>query len=100
MRSITQLQDPAGEPIGKAGMPKPILKLLLRMLSRKRKTDPRMSTIYVRDAAWVVLGSYGMMRHIELIRLRLCDITCHNTATPYINVHISRSKTDPRGQGH
>jgi integrase len=99
MKSIAREQGPEGVPLGKKGMSKPILRLLLAKLSTRRRSDPAMRDIYVRDAAWLVLGYYGMLRRSELIALRVGDITFGCAPTPYVRLHIARSKTDPRGCG-
>ena len=99
MQSIAREQGPDGVPLGKKGISKPILRLVLSMLSCKCKTDQAMRDIYVRDSAWLVLGFYGMLRHSELISLTLGDLTFTETPSPHVSIHIARSKTDPRGRG-
>ena len=99
MKSIAREQGSDGVPMGKRGMSKPILRLLLSKLSTRRRSDPAMRDIYVRDTAWLVLGFYGMLRRSELIALRVGDVTFGSAPAPYVKLHIARSKTDPRGRG-
>ncbi len=58
-----------------------------------------MAQIYVRDAAWLVLGFFGMLRRSELIALRVGDLAYKPGPTPHLVVHIARSKTDQVGRG-
>lgn len=97
--AIARQQGPSGVPQGKTGMTKQLLRLLLCYLARKQTQESRMSQIYMRDAAWLVLGFYGMLRRSELLALRVGDIAFKPGPTPHLIVHIARSKTDQVGKG-
>jgi hypothetical protein len=99
MRSIAQAQGPKGVPLGKEGMTISLLRLLLARLKKLQSTDAPMAALYTRDAAWLVLGFFGMLRRSELIALQMRHITVGTHPAPHVNVHIARSKTDTTGRG-
>jgi integrase len=99
LKSISLQQGPSGVPQGKQGMSKPLLRLLLGFLAKEAATQPHMQDLYTRDAAWLVLGFFGMLRRSEIIALNTGSISFHKVPTPHLRVHIARSKTDQAGRG-
>ena len=99
LKAVARHQGPAGVPLPKEGMSKPLLRLLLAHLHQQAQVDKIMAHIYTRDAAWVVLGFFGMLRRSEIITLRISDVSYSPNPSPHIKVHISRSKTDQVGTG-
>jgi integrase len=99
LQSLAIQQGPAGLPVGKVGMSKAVLRLLLGYLSSLMSSDPTMAALHERDAVWLLLGFVGMLRRSEIISLTMADIQIIESGTPHIALHISRSKTDKRQAG-
>ena len=99
LQSIKVHQGPEGKPIGKVGLPLPMLKLLLRYLHDKQSTEPAMSDLYTRDAVWLCLGFFGMLRRSEIIALRLNDVSFTPLPSPHITLRIRSSKADKASHG-
>jgi integrase len=94
--SIAAEQGPEGLPKGKTGMSKSLLRVLLALLREKATSNPRLAQIYQRDAAWLVLGYYGLLRRSELIALKMSDISFRRS---HFEVFIRKSKNDKVGEG-
>jgi hypothetical protein len=50
MQGIKHDQGPAGQPKGKKGMTKALLRCILAFLSEKKRTDPRMKDFYLKGS--------------------------------------------------
>ena len=95
LATVKATQGPAGLPLGKQGLTKEILRLLLCYLRNQGRDNPAMAGIYLRDECGILLGYYGMLRRSEIAALTLSDIRVGQLhGTKYIEVHIARSKTD------
>ena len=96
-------QGPAGLPVGKRGMSKAVLQLLLAYLGEQaRGPQARMAQLLHRDVAWLLLGFFGMMRRSELVALCMKDVVFvpeSNGVARHLQVHVARSKTDRCAQG-
>lgn len=100
MQTVKTQQGPAGLPVGKTGMTKAMLRLLIAYLNKQQQKDPEKADIYLRDICWVLVGFYGLLRRSEIIALQLQDVTVNaSSSTPYVEVRIRKSKTDRRGEG-
>jgi integrase len=101
INSIKVQQGPEGLPVGKVGLSRPLLRLLIGYLRNKEKAaDPQLAKLYLRDLTWLLLGYFGMMRRSELIALQMQDLSIGTiNGQGYIEVTIRRSKTDRRGEG-
>lgn len=100
MQTIKAEQGPHGLPVGKQGMSKAVLKLLLAYLERLKSQRPEMADLYLRDQVWLVLGFYGMLRRSELIGLQMRDVKIGgNQDTTHVELNIRFSKNDRAGQG-
>lgn len=97
--AVERQQGPSGLPVGKVGMSKAILRLLLGFLAQTQGSDPRLEPLRMRDATWLTLGFFGMLRRSELIQLRVGDIVIAVTEPQHVALTIRRSKTDPVGRG-
>lgn len=97
IKSVSTLQGPAGLPVGKVGMPKSILRLTLGWLASH--TNLPLRPLHVRDAAWLVLGFFGLLRRSELVALSVQDLSLHAEPQPHISVLIRHSKADQRMTG-
>jgi integrase len=98
LRAIAKQQGPSGVPQGKQGMTR-LLRLLLCYLSKQQSSDLRRADLYIRDAAWLVLGFFGFLRRAEIISIRIGDISFHDAPSPHLKVTFARSKTDQVGRG-
>jgi hypothetical protein len=102
LNTIKAEQGPAGMPTGKVGMSRPMLRLLLKHIHDRRTTDAPLSTLYLRDICWTLLGYFGMLRRSELIAMRLGDLQVGELTRgsgSFIEITIRRSKNDRRGEG-
>jgi integrase len=100
--NVRNVQGPAGLPVPKLGMSRPLLRLLLGYLAEQERHNSAMQDIHRRDAAWLLLGYFGMLRRSEIIALSMEDIaflTTRNGTPPHLELTIRRSKTDRRGKG-
>lgn len=97
IKSVSTLQGPAGLPVGKVGMPKSILRLTLAWLASH--TNLSLRPLHIRDAAWLVLGFFGLLRRSELVALCVQDLSLHSGPQPHISVLIRHSKADQRMAG-
>ncbi len=100
LETVKVQQGPAGIPVGKTGMTRPILRLLLHRLHKQRLSHPSMSALYLRDICWLLIGYFGMLRRSEIIALKLRDVVVGRAAgKPYVELTIRKSKTDQKGEG-
>ncbi len=100
VRSITREQGPEGIPVGKLGMTKELLTLILAWISKRAGHQPSMAALHHRDTCWMLIGFFGLLRRSELIALNMSDVSLHGTGEETnISVRIRRSKTDKRGEG-
>lgn len=97
--NIEREAGPVGQPVGKQGMTKQVLLLLLGLLCDKAAADPRMRPLYERDAAWIVIGFFGLLRRKEIISLKLSDVVLAEGSEGHVAVRIRRSKNDQTGKG-
>jgi hypothetical protein len=102
MEAAARQQGPAGVPKGKSGMPKDLLALILSHLGDSAKARPHLAPLFSRDATWLLLGFFGMLRRSELVALRLSDVELRPARTgssAHICLFIRSSKTDQKGEG-
>lgn len=101
LNTIKCEQGPEGMPVGKTGMSKPVLRLLLKHLHNRSATETHMQPLFLRDSCWILLGFFGMLRRSELIALQLQDVQVAQQANGqwFIEIRIRRSKNDRRGEG-
>lgn len=100
LNTIKAEQGPEGMPAGKTGMSKEVLLLLLGHLHNHRKAEPRMQSLFLRDATWLTLGFYGMLRRSEITALQLQDVAVGQVnGRGFVELTIRRSKNDRRGAG-
>jgi integrase len=100
LSTIKAEQGPQGMPVGKTGMTKEILRLLLGYLHALGQSEPHMQALYKRDATWLILGFYGMLHRSEISALRMRDVTVGQTdGQHFVVVTIRKSKNDRRGEG-
>lgn len=100
LNTVQVQQGPSGVPVGKTGLTRAMLRLLLRHLHNSRQQDQRFSDLYLRDICWILLGYFGMLRRSEIIALQMQDVHVgQHMNKPYIELTIQRSKTDQRGAG-
>ena len=96
-------QGQKGLPVGKRGMSKAELQLLLAYLGEQaRGPQSRMASLLYRDAAWLLLGFFGLLRRSELVALRMRCVVFVEDSGPvprHIQVCVAKSKTDRVGQG-
>jgi hypothetical protein len=71
LEAVKIQQGPAGLPVGKTGMTKPVLRLLLNRLHKQRQTNHAMAGLYLRDICWILVGYFGMLRRSEIIALKM-----------------------------
>ena len=100
MQTVKMQQGPSGMPVGKTGMSKAMLRLLVAYLQKQQQKDTGKSAIYLRDICWVLIGFYGLLRRSENIALQLQDVTVGGSGSAtFVELHIRKSKTDKRGEG-
>lgn len=100
MQTIKAEQGPDGLPVGKQGMPKPVLRLLLGYLQRLKEKHPEMAELYLRDQVWLLLGFYGLLRRSELISLQMRDVLIRGKGSAeYVELNVRFSKNDRAGKG-
>ncbi|NBK22642.1 MAG: hypothetical protein EOM68_11500 [Spirochaetia bacterium] len=99
MKSVATQQGPSGLPVGKQGLSKPMLHLLLAHIAAQRQLQPTMSQLHTRDIAWVLIGFFGLLRRSELIALNMQDIHLVPGPEAHIALSIRKSKTDQVGAG-
>lgn len=99
---LTRQAGAAGQPLPKRGMYRRLLTLCIKLLGdlmRGAGTEEERA-IYWRDAAWLLLGFFGLFRRSELIALRLGDVRLVEDGTSrYVSVLVRKSKTDQHGKG-
>ena len=71
------------------GLPLAVLRALVAWLRRQEDAQPQYRERYRRDAAWAVLGFYGLLRRSELGALRVRDVT---VAQGGVAIYIHKSK--------
>lgn len=101
LNTIKAEQGPQGMPVGKTGMSKEILRLVLSHLHARGQNEPLMHALFMRDATWLVLGFYGMLRRSEITALQMRDVTVGQMSgdTRFVEITIRKSKNDRRGDG-
>jgi integrase len=102
LRAAKITLGPSGLPMGKTGMSRPMLRLLLGYLSELSRQDQSMRPIYQRDSTWLTIGYFGLLRRSEIIALRMADVTFHTDASgapSHIDLLVQQSKTDRMGLG-
>lgn len=100
LNTIKAEQGPEGMPAGKTGMSKEILRLLLGNLHNRSEAEPHMRSLFLRDAIWLTLGFYGMLRRSEITALQLQDVAVGQAnGHSFVELTIRRSKNDRRGEG-
>jgi len=95
-QAIRVFQGPEGVSSGKQGICKSLIIKCLETMRKLKTLQPHMEDLFTRDAAWLVMGFFGLLRRSELIALRLSDVV---TKKDHVVVHIRRSKTDQEGKG-
>jgi integrase len=101
LSTIKAEQGPQGMPAGKTGMSKEVLRLVLSHLHARGQSEPRMHALFMRDATWLVLGFYGMLRRSEITALQMRDISVGQMSNDirFVEITIRKSKNDRRGEG-
>lgn len=99
LQAVAVDQGPAGQPTPKLGMSTDTLRAVLSAAESMQGQHPSMAPLFIRDAAFIYLGFFGMLRRSELISLKLGDVQCFSTPTPHITVRIPFSKADQTGKG-
>lgn len=102
INSIKVQQGPDGLPVGKVGLSRALLRLLIGYLRSMERTavDSNMAKLYLRDLTWILLGYFGMMRRSEMIALQMKDLSVGTlNGQTYLEITIRKSKTDRRGEG-
>ena len=93
----------AGQPQGKRGMSRQLLSLCIKLLGdlmRQAAQDTELCALYWRDAAWLLLGFFGLFRRSELIALKLSDVVLVQEGShQHLEVLVRKSKTDQKGAG-
>ena len=100
LRSLEIEQGPTGLPVGKKGMTKENLGLLIAYAAHQARSHPHMASLYHRDIAMMVIGFFGLLRRSELIALRMGEVSFPGiNGKKHTRLHIRKSKTDPAGVG-
>jgi integrase len=99
LQAVAVQQGPQGLPVGKVGMPKTVLRLLVGYLASRSTQQPREAPLFTRDTLWLLLGFYGFLRRSEIIGLKMEDVVIKTHPKPHIALRIRKSKTDQRQAG-
>jgi hypothetical protein len=101
LNTIKAEQGPQGMPAGKTGMSKEVLRLVLCYLHARGRNEPHMHDLFMRDATWLVLGFFGMLRRSEITALQMRDISVGHMpdGKRFVEITIRKSKNDRRGEG-
>lgn len=81
----------------KAPITVPLLRLLIGRLHVTALGSPRAAPVCRRDACWLAIGFFGMLRRSELHALTFGDVSQQPGGA--VGVHIRRSKNDQAGRG-
>eukprot|EP00882_Tetradesmus_deserticola_P017878 GHRQ01019179.1.p1 GENE.GHRQ01019179.1~~GHRQ01019179.1.p1 ORF type:complete len:319 (+),score=8.56 GHRQ01019179.1:971-1927(+) len=100
LNTIKAEQGPQGMPVGKTGMTKEVFRLVLGHLHNSGQLEPHMKSLFRRDATWMTLGFYGMLRRSEITAVQMQDIAVGQlNGQCFVELTIRRSKNDRRGEG-
>lgn len=97
-RTMKQLRRNSGGAKQKAPLPVATLRSLINGLRVTARADTERAESCARDACWLAVGFFGMLRRSELAGLRICDIT-QRRPRGAVEVAVRRSKTDQQGAG-
>ena len=95
-QAIKLFQGAKGVTVAKQGISKTLVIKCLETMRQLKHQHPHMEDLFTRDASWIVMGFFGLMRRSELIALTFNDVEIKKE---YVVVHIRKSKTDQEGKG-
>jgi hypothetical protein len=101
LSTVEREQGSEGLPVGKLGMTKAVLKLIISWCAEKaRNCDHGWPHLFYRDICWLVIEFFTSIRRSELIALKMSDVVLRGTSTTsHISINIRKSKTDKKGEG-
>eukprot|EP00198_Chlamydomonas_reinhardtii_P001834 XP_001691170.1 predicted protein [Chlamydomonas reinhardtii] len=97
-RTMATLQRGSGGSQQKAPLPISLLRRLIAWLAQTAGLQPNRAEECSRDACWLALGFFGMLRRSELAGLALADVSQQKAEGP-VTLTVRRSKTDQQGLG-
>lgn len=97
-RTMATLQRGSGGSQQKASLPISLLRRLIAWLAQTAGLQPNRAEECSRDACWLALGFFGMLRRSELAGLALADVSQQKAEGP-VTLTVRRSKTDQQGLG-
>ena len=81
----------------KAPLTVPLLRLLIGRMHVMALSSPQAAPVCRRDACWLAIGFFGMLRRSELHALTVGDVSQQQGGA--VGVRIRRSKNDQEGRG-
>lgn len=97
-RTMAALQRGSGGPKQKAPLPVSLLRRLVAWLVQIAVLEPQRTEECSRDACWLALGFFGMLRRSELAALTLGDVMQQGPQGS-VTLVVRSSKTDQQGVG-